>query len=309
MSRASPPSGARRAALVVVLVLALASSALGAPRVLLLRPKASSAQFDEAVAAFQRELGEPVAEQLVDEALSADTVRARVDAEGPGVIVAVGARAAQLVVGLDRPVVACMLLQSSAASSSAAKLVKVPLAVPARAQLEALRGLVPGIKSVGILFDPRFNAAEVAEARDAAAALKLRLITRSVSDPKDTPAALDALLPDVDALLLPADATVVSKGFLQYLVKRAFDRKLPVLTYSESFVRIGLLAALVPSYTDNGRLAARVTRRILEGATPADAQAGVVMKGALVVNTSAGRKLGLTLPAALLGPPTIVVGD
>ena len=137
----------------------------------------------------------------------------------------------------------------------------------------------------------------------------MSLISRSVSDPKDTPAALDALLPHVDALLLPADATVVSKAFLQYLVKRAFDRKLPVLTYSESFVRIGLLAALVPSYTDNGRIAARVTKRLLDGASPQEAQAGVAMKGALVVNASVGRKMGLTLSPALLGPPTTVVGE
>jgi len=35
----------------------------------------------------------------------------------------------------------------------------------------------------------------------------------------------------------------------------------------------------------------------------------VVMKGGLVVNASAGRKLGLTLPAALLAPPTLLVGE
>jgi putative ABC transport system substrate-binding protein len=294
--------------LAVAAVFLLSSSVFAAPRVMLVRAKQSSAQFDDAVAAFKRELGEPVSEQLVDDAVTAASLRARIEAEGSAVVVVVGARAAQLVAGLDRPVVACMLLQASAAASSP-KLVKVPLAVPARAQLEALKALAPSVKSVGILYDPRFNAADVEEARTAATALKLRLLSRSVSDPKDTPATLDALLPDVDALLLPADATVVSKAFLQYLVKRAFDRKLPVLTYSESFVRIGLLAALVPSYTDNGKNAARITKKLLEGATPIEAQAGVVMKGGLVVNTSAGRKIGLSIPAALLAPPTVVVGE
>lgn len=306
------PSWVVAGATLAVLLSLFASAAQAAPRVLLVRARQSAPQFDDAVAALRAELGEPTAEQLIDEATTADAVRARVaaaSADGTSVVVvAVGARAAQLVAGLDRPAVACMLLQSSAASSSS-KLVKVPLAVPARAQLEALKALVPGLKSVGVLFDPRFNAAEVDDAKEAAAALKLRLVAKSVSDAKDTPAALDALLGDVDALLLPADATVVSKGFLQYLVKRAFDRKLPVLTYSESFVRLGLLAALVPSPADNGRIAARLTRRLLDGSNAADLQGAATMKGGLVVNTSAARKLGLALSSSVLASPTTLVGQ
>lgn len=296
-----------RSLVVALIVCLLAPEALAA-RVVLVRAKQATAQFDEAIAAFKAEVGEGVVEVVVDEAATTAGVQSKVDAEGAGVVVAVGARAAQIAAGLSQPVVACMLLQASAAPSSP-KLVKVPVAVPVRSQLDALRALVPSVKSVGILYDPRFNAADVEEFKAAADILKIKLIAKSVSDQRDTPAALDALLPEVNALVLPADATVVSKAFLQYLVKRAFDKKLPVLTYSESFVRLGLLAALVPSYADNGRIAGRIAKRVLEGIPPSELQASAVMKGGLVVNKVAGEKMGLTIPARMLAPPTTVVGE
>lgn len=289
-------------------VAALLSTQAMAARVLLVRAKQASAQFDEAIGAFKGELGEGVAEFVVDDASNAAGVESRAEAEGASVVVAVGARAAQLAAAVNKPAVACMLLQASAAASSP-RLVKVPVTVPARAQLDALRGLVPKVKSVGVLFDPRFNADSVEELKAAAAVLKIKVVERKVGDQHDTPAALDEIIPEIDALLLPADATVVSKAFLQYLVKRAFDKKIPVLTYSESFVRLGLMAALVPSYADNGRIAARITKRLLEGSAPADLQASAVMKGGLFVNKAAADKMGFALPARMLAAPTTLVGE
>lgn len=292
----------------IILCSTLATTQALAARVLLLRAKASSAQFDEAVTALKSELGEPVTEFVVDESTAASAVDERADGEGAVVIVAVGARAAQLAAKSSHPSVACMLLQASAVTSTP-RLVKVPVAVPGRAQLDTLRALVPAVKTVGIIYDPRFNAEQVEDLVAAANVLKLKVIARPVSDQRDTPAVLDAVIPDIDALLLPADATVVSKAFLQYLVKRAFDKKVPVLTYSESFVRLGLMAALVPSYADNGRIAARITRRLLEGVPAADLQASATMKGVLYVNTAATAKMGIAVPGRMLGPPTIVVGE
>jgi hypothetical protein len=89
-----------------------------AARVLLLRAKASSAQFDEAVAALKAELGEPVAEFMVDEATAAAAVDERAGRDGAAVIVAVGARAAQLATTSALPSVACMLLRASSVASS-----------------------------------------------------------------------------------------------------------------------------------------------------------------------------------------------
>lgn len=297
-----------RVVVVVAAVALLGSSSATAARVLLLLPHKTNPHVEQAIAAFQRELGEPAAELVVDERATTQQIQARVSDERASVVVAVGARAAQLAVGLDQPVVACMLARGSSSPSSSTT-VKVPLVVPARAQLEALRGLVPSTKTVGVLYDPRENAVEVEELRTAAAAMKLKLVTRPVTDQRDSPAGLDELLDDVDALLLPSDATVVSRAFLQYLVKRAFDQKLPVLTYSESFVRLGLLAALVPSTADNGRIAAKITRWILEGTAPHELQAAAVMRGGLVVNAGAGKKMGFTLPARMMAAPTMVVGE
>jgi putative ABC transport system substrate-binding protein len=302
------PLVSRSFTVIVVVVVALLAPPSWAARVALLRARQATAQFDEAIAAFKAEVGEPVVEVVVDEDTTPAALQARVDEAGALVVVAVGARAGQLAAGVTQPAVACMLLQASSVPSSP-RLVKVPVVVPARSQIDALRGLVPSIKSIGLLYDPRFNSDDVEEFKAVGKVLRLKVIARSVSDQRATPAALDEMIPDVDALLLPADATVVSKAFLQYLVKRAFDKKIPVMTYSESFVRLGLLAALVPSYADNGRIAGRIAKRLLEGIPPSELEGAAVMRGALFVNKSAGDKMGLTIPARMLAPPTTVVGE
>lgn len=287
---------------------ALASSSAEAARFALLRPKQASPQFDEAIAGLRGEIGEVVFDVVVDDGVVVDDVRARVRAEGVAVVIAVGARAAQVAAQLELPSVACMLLQSAAAPSTP-RLVKVPLGVPARTQIDTLRALVPTAKRVGVLYDPRFNAAEVAELKAAGEAARVQVVGRTVDDQRATPAAFDALVGDVDGLILLADATVVSKSFIQFLLARSFEKRLPVLGYSESFVRLGLLAALVPSPADNGRIAARIARRLVEGVAPSELAGAAAMRGALVVNKAAAAKMGFVLPPRMLAAPTVVVGE
>lgn len=288
-----------------LLALAAASSTRAAP--LLLRTKGP--QIDEAVVAFKSEIGEPVVEVQVDEASSVEAIVNRATDAKAGIVVAIGARAAQLALKQTlAPVVHCMVLQD-AASFDTDRSVGVPLAVPPKAQLEMLKRLAPQAKNVGVLFDPKLSTRQIEELSAAARAANLILLRGSVGAATEGPAALDKLLPDVDALLLIPDATVVSKELVTFLVGRSFDRRVPVLAYSESIVKVGALAALAPQYAQNGKQCARLAKRVLAGETPASLHNAVEMSGQLVVNVATARKIGVNVPAELLKPPTQVVGQ
>lgn len=284
-----------------LLAIATIATPARAADVLLLR-SGDGPQYDEAVAAFRAELGQPVAEMAVDESTTLSAVGTRAASEGARVVAAVGARAAAVSVGAKLPVVAFMVLQESAIPQ-APGVVGVTLAPSAPSLLETVLRVAPRSKKVGLLFDGKHNEAEAKALELAAKERGLTLVATRVSDARSAVSALESLA--VDALVLIPDATVVSKAFLQVLVARSFERHLPVVCYSESFVKLGLLAALAPSYSGNGRAAAAAVARTLAGGPRGDTVGGPTV---LVLNAGSARRLGLTLPPALLRPPTVVVG-
>lgn len=311
------PSRLLALALAFVMVTPLLWSSAGKAGVLLVRAKGT--QIDEAVAALKSELGggaSVVAELTVDEATSPAAVQAKAAAAevtgagaGAAVVVAVGARAVQLALQQKTvPVVHCMVLQDAGAFDTATS-VGVPLSVSARARLEAMKRVAPTAKKLGVLYDPRVNARAIAELEAAAETTGHAIVRAGASSATDAPAALDALLPRIDGLIVIPDATVVTKQLVSFLVLRAFDKRLPVLAFSEALVRVGMLAALAPQYKDNGRQCALLAKRVLAGEKPADLHGAVEMNGVLVVNSATAKKIGVTLSADVLRAPTIVVGE
>lgn len=282
-------------------LVAVAGVPAHATEVLLLR-SGEGPQYEEAVAAFLGELGAPASQMTVDEGTTLSAVSARAASERARVVAAMGARAAALSLGAKLPVVAFMVLQGSAVPH-APGVVGVTLAPGPTALVETALRVAPRSKKLGLLYDGKHNDDEARALEAAARERGLSLVATPVGDSKSAVTALESLA--VDALLLIPDATVVSKAFLQALVARSFERQLPVVCYSESFVKLGLLAALAPSYSGNGRAAAAAVKVALAGGPRGASVAGPTV---LVVNAGTARRLGLSLAPALLRPPTVVVG-
>jgi putative ABC transport system substrate-binding protein len=298
------------ACLLLVVALTTFASPVTAGGVLVVRAKGT--QIDEAVTSLKSELAAVSisGEIVVDEATSPAAVQDKANAIGKdGVVVAVGARAVQLALQQkSAPVVHCMVLQDAGAYDTATS-VGVPLSVSARARLDAMRRVAPAAKKLGVLYDPRVNARAIAELEAAAKSTGHVIVRSTVSSEKDAPAALDALLPRVDGLIVIPDATVVTKQLVAFLVARAFDKRVPVLAFSEALVRVGALAALAPQYRDNGKQCGKLAKRVLAGEKPAELHGVVEMQGALVVNTATAKKIGVTLSPEVLRPPTVLVGE
>jgi putative ABC transport system substrate-binding protein len=300
--------GLTSVALAVVACATLGAS--GAARANVVVARGKGAQLDEATAALKAELRQPVVEVIVDESTSVAAIEAKLQTDGgePGLVIGVGARAAQLALKQTRaPVVHCMVLQDAALLDSE-RSVGVPLAVPASTQITALKLVAPKAKRVGVLYDPKFNAAFVTDAQRTAKSKGLALVAREVASAREAPAALDAIMNDVDALLLIPDATVMSKEMIQLVVARALEKRVPVFSYSESLVRLGAVAALAPGYAQNGKLCAQLALRVRAGEKPAALKNALQMSGTLVINVAAAQRLGLTVADELLKPPTVVVG-
>ena len=86
----------------------------------------------------------------------------------------------------------------------------------------------------------------------------------------------------------------------QLIVDFAAKNRLPAIYQAMFFVEAGGLMAWAPNQEDQYRQAARYVNRILKGAKPGDLPVHYPSRYYLVINKSAAKNMGLTLPPALV---------
>lgn len=130
-------------------------------------------------------------------------------------------------------------------------------------QLDALLAVMPRVKRLGILHDPRYSTAAVEAVRGAAKGRGLSVVALETDSGPGAERALKNARGRVDALLLLADRTVASSSVIQAEVAFADAEKIALVALAPSQVREGALLSLTPSYLGMGQQAGRLANRIL----------------------------------------------
>ena len=172
-------------------------------------------------------------------------------------------------------------------------------------RLQLTREIVPGAARIALLAEKTASptqgttASLVAESAAAAKTLGVTLIVREVHAAQALHEAFDAfrrenaqaLIVQVSPLLVEHRATIVAL---------ASRNRLPAIYEARNFVDAGGLASYGPDLRATYRRAADYVDRILRGARPADLPVEQPERIALVVNVSAAKALGMTLPDAVM---------
>ena len=195
---------------------------------------------------------------------------------------------------VDLPVVAAMVLRPRHLGKNVCG---VALEVPARVHLRTLQRLVPGIKKVGMICNPASCSARLAEFKKAAAQLGLVLVSMGVSSRQEVIAAAKLLVNRVDAVYLPMDRNVLANfGFLSGLCLASGK---PLATFSYRWVDKGALLAIYPGFAQNGRQAAGLARRLLDGESAAAIGLVGPQETEIAINADTASRLKIELPAWL----------
>ena len=238
-----------------------------------------------------------------DPGAAAEAVRALM----PGAVVAVGRsglRAARTHLP-DVPVVHAMVVNPWSVAGSAGRVGPgVPVNVDPEESLAVLQQLVPGARTVVVVSDPAVTGPGAQAADRAARRLGLTLDVRRVHDVAAAPKALEGALPTADAVLLLPDRTVLRPEFLDHLLLRCLEHRIPVIGLSALHVRRGALFALAVTPDDVAVDTARVVERLLGGE-----RAPVLDRRrlSLHLNQRTADRLGLVLPEAVLRRAATVV--
>jgi putative tryptophan/tyrosine transport system substrate-binding protein len=262
---------------------------------------ADIAAYNQAVNSFKAAMAETV--KLVEYDMQGDNSRGRqlarrIRASDAALVLAVGVKAA-LVAKLeivDIPIIFCMVLDPAKYDLNAPNMAGVTLQVPLDRQFAIFSSVLPQRKRIGVLYDPEKTAEMVSEARHQAQTLGLEIVERQVHNEKEVPAALRVLIPQIEALWLLPDSTVLTEDSLSFLLGTALDANVPVIGFSSELVRSGALVGLSVNAEDVGRQVGLLAQQILNGQARPSSAAVYPERLRLALNLKTAKFLGIAIP-------------
>jgi putative ABC transport system substrate-binding protein len=166
-------------------------------------------------------------------------------------------------------------------------------------QLELLREVVPSLKRVAIMGDQGVSEALIKAAEQQARDLGMQPQALRVAGPNpDLEAAFAAFKNEQAQALLVLEEPVLGVH-AKRIAELAAGNRLPAL-FAPSRVAAGGLLSYGTSQTDAIRRMATYVDRILKGARPGELAVEKVIRYELIVNQTAAREIGVTIPSDVL---------
>jgi putative ABC transport system substrate-binding protein len=168
-------------------------------------------------------------------------------------------------------------------------------------RLEILKEIIPKLRRAATFYDPNNSVAVQAAklAREGAQQLKVEIEEQPVGSVEELRQAVSKLDPKrVDAFVYVSDAMVTSQS--KFIIDTANAKKLPTMFSDPEFVTQGALVGYGVNRYDEGKLSAKYVQRVLTGTKPGDMPVEQFSRFQLGINLQTARKLGITIPQAVL---------
>jgi putative ABC transport system substrate-binding protein len=131
--------------------------------------------------------------------------------------------------------------------------------------IAAMREVFPKAKRIGVVYDPRYTAAFVAEATQAAAAAGVELVVKQAHDQRDIPRLVNEMRNRIDILWMLPDPTVITPAMVEYLFQFSFQYNVPIFSFADKYVEMGAVAALVVDPHALGVQAGEIVKTLSSG--------------------------------------------
>jgi ABC-type uncharacterized transport system substrate-binding protein len=168
-------------------------------------------------------------------------------------------------------------------------------------RLELLRELVPGLRRVALLVNPKnvMSVPTLRETEKAGAILRLRIEVLEVRSPDQLEGAIGGVGSDgaTAMIIVPDPILLTNARRIQALLLK---HRLPAVHAETGWLQAGGLMLFGSSLLDHFRQAATLVDKILRGARVADLPVEQSTRFELVINLKTAKALGLTIPPSLL---------
>ena len=167
--------------------------------------------------------------------------------------------------------------------------------LPSR-QLEAMSRLMPKVHRIGALYNPAQSGHWVQEALTNQVSSMETLLFKKVATPSLVPEALKNLGNNtIDAYWLLPDELVTNPQAMEQLREFSIANHIPIVSFSDKYLKAGAAAAITFDMTDMGKQAADMATRILAGEKPSEVPVETPRRQRVIVNTTVFRRMGVEI--------------
>jgi putative ABC transport system substrate-binding protein len=291
--------------LLVTMALTVAAAASQKGSVIVLYDEASEVHR-EFMQGFAGAIADPGAYAQVAVDDKGDVSAALAELQAGDLVVTVGSRIFQQVAEAvaETDVLAAFLpraafqhVTESVSTARRERMSAVFLDQPPEKQLILARELLTGISAVGVVISDEL-AASAQQLAQAASENGLVVRVETIHDGSEVSQAFARILRDVDVTVAVPDPLLLNRNNTKWFLYMAFQRKVPVIGFSEAFVKAGALAAVFSTPGQVGQQAAERVGQWEQGGWNAIADAIASRYLKVATNETIARGLGLTLPSA-----------
>ena len=177
---------------------------------------------------------------------------------------------------------------------------------PVDRQIKVIKELQPGLKKIGVLFNPQEDnsVSIVQRVQQEAKAQGLEVVEARASGPGEVEAAARSLVGRCDAVYVPTDNTVVAE--IEAVAKMFGQNRLPLYSADVDSVPRGAVVALAVDYYKMGRQTGAMAERIFNGESPANMPVETLEELQIHLNIKAAEIMGVELPVQLLDAADVI---
>jgi putative tryptophan/tyrosine transport system substrate-binding protein len=238
--------------------------------------------------------------------------------EAPDVIVSITTPASQAVVAAtkDLPVIFTTVTDPVSAKLVSSKthpggnVSGVSDVVPTERQIGLVKQIIPGLKTLGLLYDSASDSSRASAESIKALGPKMgfTVIEAAAMGLNNVPSAAQSLVGRVDAIFVPNDTTVYAT--FESVVKVAQDAHVPLFSAERRSVQRGSIGTVGFDFSQIGMKTAEMIDKVLSGTKPGDLDV-IYMENepgalGLYLNKASAEKMGVTIPKELLDHAAIV---
>lgn len=189
---------------------------------------------------------------------------ARLAAARPALVIAIGAQAAGAAAGSGSPVLVAMVSAGEQASEPASSVGTVILDIPFSTVLERAHGVWPRMHRVGVLQNSSSATQNERELANQARRFGYTCQIARCRGPEDLLEAFASLKGKVDFVWCPPDGALFNSTTVKPLVMASLRHRLPIIGFSEAFLRAGAAVGVYPDFYETGVQTGELARQWLQ---------------------------------------------
>lgn len=185
----------------------------------------------------------------------------------PALVVALGTRAAMVARELltDTPVLFTYAVDTQTTQLRGPRMRGINYTIRAQEQIAMLRKIYPGMRRVGVVYNPSNSGFEVNWMEEAAREAGVAMFKFKVDVDQDVERALANLAGKVEMLWVPDDPMILKSDNLRELLRFSLRESTPLYTFNPVHVNAGASISLSPSGHAAGLQLAEMASRVLLG--------------------------------------------